>query len=44
MSGRYDREFKLEAIRLAEEPGSSAAEVERCLGIGLPWEGAAAGR
>jgi transposase len=34
MSGKYDREFKLEAIRLSEEEGSSAAEVERRLGIG----------
>ncbi len=34
MSGRYDREFKLEAIRLSEEEGSSAAQVERRLGIG----------
>ena len=31
---KYDREFKLEAIRLAQEEGSTAAEVERRLGIG----------
>jgi len=31
---KYDREFKLEAIRLASEVGHTAQEVERRLGIG----------
>ena len=31
---KYDRAFKLEAIRLATEEGNSATEVERRLGIG----------
>ena len=31
---KYDREFKLEVVRLAQEEGSTAAEVERRLGIG----------
>ena len=30
---QYTREFKLEAIRLSEEPGRVAAEVARALGI-----------
>lgn len=30
----YDREFKLEAVRMASEPGVTAKEVERRLGIG----------
>ena len=34
MVKKYDREFKVEAVRLATEPGSSAAKVERDLGIG----------
>ena len=34
MSKRYDREFKLEAIRMATEDGLQAKEVERRLGIG----------
>ena len=34
MSKKYDREFKLEAIRLATEEGHQATEVERRLGIG----------
>jgi transposase len=34
MSKRYDREFKLEAIRMATEDGLQAQEVERRLGIG----------
>jgi len=34
MSKKYDREFKLEAIRLAAEDGTHATEVERRLGIG----------
>jgi len=31
---KYDREFKLEAVRMASEPGVTAKEVERRLGIG----------
>jgi len=31
---KYDKEFKLEAIRLAMEPGNSASKIERDLGIG----------
>ena len=31
---KYDREFKLEAIRLATEDGNPAIEVERRLDIG----------
>jgi len=34
MGKRYDREFKLEAIRMATEEGAHATEVERRLGIG----------
>ncbi|MBT4498345.1 MAG: transposase [Gemmatimonadetes bacterium] len=34
MSKKYDREFKLEAIRMATEEGHPATEVERRLGIG----------
>ena len=30
----YDREFKMEAVRMASEPGVTAREVERRLGIG----------
>jgi len=33
MSRRYDREFKLEASRLALEPGNTATSVEQRLGI-----------
>jgi transposase len=33
MAGKYDREFKLEAIRLASEKGARATEVERRLGL-----------
>ena len=33
MARKYDREFKLEAIRRASEEGSTAVEVERRLGI-----------
>lgn len=33
MTRRYDREFKLEALRLASEPGNTATEVELRLGI-----------
>ena len=34
MARKYDREFKLEAVRLAREEGSTATEVERRLGMG----------
>ena len=34
MPRKYDKEFKLEAIRMASEPGVSATEVEKRLGIG----------
>lgn len=34
MARKYDREFKLEAIRLASEPGNTALQTERRLGIG----------
>ena len=34
MLRRYDREFKLEAVRMASEPGVTAREVEKRLGIG----------
>ena len=30
---KYTREFKLEAVRLSEDPDQSAAEVARALGI-----------
>ena len=33
MAQKYDREFKLEAIRMASEEGNTAVEVERRLGI-----------
>ena len=34
MPRKYDLEFKLEAIRMAAEPGVTNAQVERRLGIG----------
>ncbi len=34
MGKKYDREFKIEAVRLASEPGNTAVQVERDLGIG----------
>ena len=34
MPRKYDREFKLEAVRMASEPGVTAREVEKRLGIG----------
>ena len=34
MQRTYDREFKLEALRMASEPGVTAKEVESRLGIG----------
>jgi transposase len=34
MGKRYDKEFKIEAVRLASEPGNTQADIERDLGIG----------
>ena len=34
MSRAYDKEFKLEAVQMASEPGVTATEVEGRLGIG----------
>ena len=34
MPRRYDLEFKLEAVKMASEPGMTATEVEKRLGIG----------
>jgi transposase len=34
MARTYDREFKLEALQMASEPGVTAKEVESRLGIG----------
>ncbi len=34
MVRKFDREFKLEAVRLAQDEGTTATEVERRLGIG----------
>jgi transposase len=34
MAKRYDKEFKMEAMRLASEPGNTQAAIERDLGIG----------
>jgi len=34
MGKRYDKEFKIEAVRLASEPGNTQAGIERDLGIG----------
>jgi len=31
---KYDKEFKLEAVRLAMEPANTASKIERDLGIG----------
>ena len=33
MGKRYDKEFKIETIRLASEPGNTQAKIERDLGI-----------
>lgn len=33
MGKRYDKEFKIESIRLASEPGNTQAKIERDLGI-----------
>mgnify|MGYP001405702377 CR=1 FL=1 len=35
MARKYDREFKVEAIRMASEEGLTAVEVERRLGISV---------
>jgi len=35
MPRKYDLEFKLEAVRMAAEPGVTNREVERRLGLGL---------
>ncbi len=34
MPRRYDLEFKLEAVRMASEPGVTARDLEKRLGIG----------
>ena len=34
MVKRYDKEFKIEAVRLASEPGHTQAQIQRELGIG----------
>ena len=41
MTQKHDREFKLEAIRMASEEGNTAVEIERRLGISQPLEEAA---
>ena len=33
MGKRYDKEFKMEAVRLASEPDNTQAQIERDLGI-----------
>jgi transposase len=33
MGKRFDEEFKIEAVRLASEPGNTQSEIERDLGI-----------
>lgn len=33
MGKRYDKEFKIEAVRLASEPGNTQSGIERDLGI-----------
>jgi len=33
MGKRFDKEFKIEAVRLASEPGNTQTEIERDLGI-----------
>ena len=37
MVRKFDREFKLEAIRMASEEGSTAVEVEQRIGRSRPW-------
>jgi transposase-like protein len=34
MGKRYDKEFKIEAVGLASEPGNTQAAIERDLGLG----------
>jgi len=34
MGKRYDKEFKVEAVHLASEPGNTQAQVQQDLGIG----------
>ena len=34
MGKRYDKEFKIEAMRLVSEPGNPQSQVQRDLGIG----------
>jgi transposase len=34
MNRKYDREFKVEAVRLAQEDGVTATEAEQRLGVG----------
>jgi transposase len=34
MGKRYDKEFKIEAVQLASEPGNTQSQIERDLGIG----------
>ncbi len=34
MGRKYDREFKIEALKLASEPGNRQSLIERELGIG----------
>jgi transposase len=34
MVKQYDKEFKIEAVQLASEPGNTQAQVQRELGIG----------
>ena len=34
MARRYDKEFKIEAVRLASEPGNTQSGIQRDLGIG----------
>lgn len=34
MGKRYDKEFKIEAVRLASQPGNTQAGIEKDLGIG----------
>ncbi len=34
MGKRYDKEFKIEAVRLASEPGNTQTQIQRDLGIG----------
>ena len=33
-SKKYDKEFKLEAIRLSSKPGNTASKIEKDLGLG----------